>query len=291
MLLSGKNSAAFLLTLSFLLTAFFTQAQSKETAVPQASYFKFSLGYLTNDVYDGRKDSFSLPYITPVIGYYNKSGFYLEGSLSYLASSGNSQVDAGSLTAGYNFHSTDEKLTGELYASKYFTNQSSYSVHGEIKAAAGAYLDYNTKVVSVTGGTDVSFSGKPDIGTTLGLSHLFQLDTDSKWTLDPSALMNAGTQNFYAGYFTNRKYSLKRKRRLANAGTVKVVVIKNGFSVLDYEFSLPLAYDDKKWGLFFTPTYALPISPIKYSLNNGVTYQTEKLSNSFYAEFGAYIKF
>ena len=150
---------------------------------------------------------------------------------------------------------------------------------------------YNAGPVSLDGGADISFSTKTDIGLNLGLSHAFEFD-NGNFAITPSALVNAGTQNFYESYFTNRKYSVKRKRRqTTNPTAIKVIVVAKKFSILDYELSLPVNYDKAKWGLFFTPTYSLPVNGIKYSLNNGLTYKTETLSNTFYVEVGGYIKF
>ena len=278
---------------TFLLLCIYSssKAQNPEDIITdKKSYFKFAVGYLSNSVYFGRKDSLALPYIIPAISYHNKIGLYLEGSLSYLAGTG-SQIDAGAITAGYEFNSHNEKFSGDIYASKYFTNNSSYSVKGEVKGALGGSLNYNTGPLTVNGGLDVSFSSKSDIGLSFGLSHPFELG-DNHWAITPSALVNAGTQNFYENYFTNRKYSLKRKRRLIqNLSTIKVIVVTKSFAVLDYELSMPVDYTGHKWGLFFTPTFSIPQNGFKYSINNGATYQTEKLSNSFYAEVGAYIKF
>ena len=279
--------------LSFLIlfVTLSTKGQDDKTPEQKKSYFKFSAGYLSNGVYYGRKDSFALPYIIPSVSYHDKSGFYLEGSLSYLASSGESQIDAGAITAGYDFNSVNEKFSGSVYASKYFTSSSSYSVHGEVKGAVGTSLYYKLGPVSLDGGVDVSFSNKTDIGLNLGLSHAFEFG-DGSFAVTPTALVNAGTQNFYEGYFTNRKYSAKRKRRqTTNPNAIKVIVVKKNFSVLDYELSLPFDYTKTKWGLFFTPMYSVPVNGFKYSINNGLTYKSETLSNTFYVEVGGYVKF
>lgn len=274
-----------------ILTAQFSYAQDSTNRGNKRSYFKFSASYISNAVYYGRRDSLALPYIIPSISYNDKSGFYLEGSLSYLASSGESQVDAGVITAGYEFNSMNEKLSGSVYASKYFTSSSSYSVHGEVMGAIGSSLYYKLGPVSVNGGADISFANKTDVGVNLGLSHQFEFD-NGNFAITPTAVVNAGTQNFYEGYFTNRKFSAKRKRRqTTNPNAIKVIVVNKKFAVLDYELSLPVNYDKAKWGLFITPTYSLPENGFKYSLNNGVTYRTELLSNSFYIEVGGYVKF
>lgn len=279
----------FGLSLFFALSA---KSQTPEaTTAAKTSYFKFALSYLSNSVYYGRKDSLVIPYIIPAISYHDKSGLYFEGSLSYLEGTG-AQIDAGAITAGYDFSGKNEKISGDIYASKYFTNNSSYSVKGDVKGAAGGLLDYDTGPLTVSAGLDASFSGNTDIAINFGLSHLFEFGENKNWTITPSALVNAGTQNFYQNYFTDRKYSLKRKRKLTqNPNAVKVLVMSKSFDVLDYELSMPVGFDSKSWGFFFTPTYSIPVNGFTYSLNNGQTYQTEKLSNTFYAEVGAYIKF
>ena len=286
-----SSTKTIILSVLILFSALSSEAQDSTKRENKRSYIKFSASYISNAVYFGRKDSFALPYIIPSISYNDKSGFYLEASLSYLASSGESQVDAGAITAGYEFNSMNEKLSGSVYASKYFTSSSSYSVHGEVKGAVGSSLNYKLGPVSLNGGADVSFANKTDVGVNLGLSHQFEFD-NGNFAITPTALVNAGTQNFYEDYFTNRKYSVKRKRRQAtNPNAIKVIVVNKKFAVLDYELSLPVNYDKTKWGLFVTPTYSLPENGFKYSLNNGLTYRSETLSNTFYVEVGGYIKF
>lgn len=268
-----------------------SKAQDAKVPEPKKSYFKLSASYLSNAVYYGRKDSFAVPYITPTISYYDKSGFYIEGSLSYLSTAGASGFDAGAISAGYEFNSSNEKLSGAVYASKYFTSTSSFSVHGEVNSELAASLDYNTGPVTINSGADISFASKTDFGVNLGLSHNFGFD-DDHLGITPTFLFNAGTQKFYEDYYTKRKFSAKRKRRqTTNSNAIQVIVVAKKFAILDYELSLPINYDKAKWGLFFTPTYSLPVNGFQYSINNGLTNRTEVLSNTFYAEVGGYIKF
>lgn len=289
-----KLSKATLTEIIFSILLFFTSSAYAQESNPtnlKNSYLKISLSYLTNSVYYGRKDSLSVPYITPEISFHDKSGFYIQGSLWYLAGTG-AQIDAGSLTLGYEFSSKNEKISGDLYASKYFVSGSSYSVRGEIKGSVGGSLYYNTGPLSLNAGVNASISNKTDVALNFGLSHQFEFTDNKRWAITPSVLVNGGTQNFYENYYTHRKYSQKRKRRLTqNTNNVNVIVMNKSFSILDYELSMPIDYTDHKWGLFFMPTFSIPENGFKYSLNNGATYQSEILSNSFYAEVGAYIKF
>ncbi|GAC1443629.1 MAG: hypothetical protein NVSMB63_12590 [Sediminibacterium sp.] len=256
-----------------------------------SSHFKLAVNYLTNAVYNGRKDSLVLPYITPSIGYYDKSGFYISGSVSYLSATNQSRVDLFSLDAGYDF-AIGNKVNGSVYGGKYFYNQSSTSVRSEMKGSLGANVVYDPGIIAVTGGLDLYFSEKADTYASLGLSHSFEIDTDNdaSWTIAPSVVTAYGTQGYYHNYLQKRP---ARRQRNGGGTTVKVES-QNNFVLLDYELSLPLSYDAKKWGISFTPYYTIPKSPSTVTitgLTGNTRTVTEKLENTFYAEFGVYVKF
>ena len=279
--------AYFFSVLLLFVNLLYAQEQKKKSR-PTTSYFKASLDYLSNAVYNGRKDSLVTPYYTPAIGYYDKSGFFISGSVSYLSSAAESRIDVFSIDLGYDFTASD-KLSGGVYANKSFYNQSSSTVRSSLNAGLGAYLSYDAGIVAVQGGIDAVFSKSTDINANGSLSHAFNLGEGEEWTLSPTVSFNAGTQNFYQDYFRNRKKSFRANRN----GNQNTIVVKgyNSFNVLDYELALPLAYEAKSWGLSFKPVYAIPVNPVSISLNNGTTYTIEKLENSFYVEAGIYFKF
>ena len=102
--------------------------------VPKKSYLAAGLSFLNNNVYLGRKDSVNIPYIIPDLAYYFKSGFYLEGSLSYVISSSQSRIDLATFEAGYRF--TAKNYSGEATASKFFYNSQSTNVKVRSKRQA-----------------------------------------------------------------------------------------------------------------------------------------------------------
>jgi len=265
------------------------QDAKKETKTPVTSYFKAGIDYLSNSVYNGRKDSIPMAYYSPLIGYYDKSGFFVSGTVSWLSSSSESRIDLFALDLGYDF-TVSNKITGGIYGNKSFYNQSSTTVNSAVLGSLGAYLTYDPGVITLTGGVDAAFSKSTDMGVNGSLAHEFSIGEEgNQWSITPTFTMNAGTQNYYQDYFQNRKKSLKALR-IGPANTIKVTG-SNTFSLLDYELSLPVSYDGKKWGLSFKPYYAIPVNPVSVSLNNGLTYKTEPLENSFYIEIGVYIKF
>ena len=282
------------------------------TGDSKKSYFKFNLNYLSNAIYSGRKDSATVPYLRPSIGYYDKSGFFISSELSLLVSSDEpKRIDLISLESGYNFSIT-KKMDAGLYASKFFYSNASFAVGSELKGLAGIYLGYNPGAIAINIGGDLLFSTNTDLNASVAISHEFESgEENNRWTFNPTAQLNAGTQYFNKAYYEFRKFNFttsnsgsgsngsgKGKGRghsnSSNGGTtntVKTLTFTNGnrFTILDYEFSFPINYDTKRWGLFGLPVVAVPVNAATYTLDN--TIQKEKLSTAFFVEIGAYIKF
>ena len=281
-----KNSLFFVLLTLLLNSSVNAQKNKADSAKSdkKSSYFKLATSYLTNAVYNGRKDSVTLPYITPSLGYYDKSGFYISGALSYLSSSSNSRIDLFSLTTGYDFNLSD-KVSSGIYASKDFYNNTSTAVRSETTGSLGGNISYDPGFISVNGGINVLFSSQTDVSLDGSVAHSFSLGEEgNEWNITPTVAVNLGTQNYYQDYFQNRG-----KKKNGNSGTVQVQ--QNKFGILDYELSLPVSYDATKWGLYLTPTYAIPQNPISVTAPGGNTFVSQKLENVFYAQFGVYIKF
>ncbi len=287
--------------LLFIISIYFqanVYAQS-DSSNNKKSYFKASANYLSNAVYSGRKDSSVVSYLSPSIGYFHKSGVYVNGSMSFLANSADAgRIDEMSLGAGYDF-SIKDNFDGGFYAEKYFYSNSSYAVTSELQGDAGTYFSYNTGALKLGGGADFLISTNIDFTLNGNLSHPFSFgDDNNTWTISPTAEVNAGTQSFYRSYYKNRKFNFSSGSKgkghntgKNNTNSNKVISFpqQNHFSILDYEFLIPVTYDAKKWGIFATPTLAIPENPATYAVD-GIL-QKENLSTSFYVKVGAYIKF
>lgn len=274
------SKKAILLILVTIGSCSLTRAQDSSNT--KSSYFKLSASYLTNALYNGRKDSVTLPYLTPSIGYFSKTGFYVNASLSYLAASGDSRIDLFTLETGYDF-TISNQLSGGLYASKFFYNTSSTAVRSQTQGAFGGNLSYDPGMVTLSSGIDFSFASKMDINLFASIAREFYFGDNEEWSFTPAFSVNAGTQNSYQDYVK------KRKSKRGNTPNI-LTNATNNFTILSYELSLPLAYDRNNWGLFFTPTYAIPQGPIAVSSSTGSGFVTEKLENSFYAQLGFYLK-
>lgn len=285
-----KNILTFLVL--FASFAAFAQKDSTDKSDEKRSYGQLAIEFASNNVYNGRKDSLVTPYFTPSVGYYAKSGFYLKGSLSYLMRSGSGRIDESSLTAGYEF--SIGNFDGEIYAEKPFYNGNSTNVKAEQTGSLAASAAYNFGFIAASVEPTVSFSANTDIALSAKMDHEFDM-SDGAFDITPSVIFNGSTLNFYQSYFDKRRF-----KNLKNSNTKVNAKVKNAsaFSLLDYEFSLPVEYTSGKFTFSCTPYYTVPLNPAEVTVtitpNVGPPATdtfTEKLSNTFYVKLEVDWKF
>ena len=257
--------------------------------VPKKSYFQASIGYLSNNVYLGRKDSSVTPYITPTFGYYHKSGLFANLSASYLASAGEGRIDVVTAEAGYSI--SKGNFEGELTADKFWFNSSSYNVRSEVKGSIALYGSYDLGFIKPTVSPTVNIGNKSsDFALILGLEHSFTFSDDA-FEIIPTIKGGWSTQNYYNSYYKKRKFVVKRKGVTTTVNGTRSGSVLNAsqFKMLDYEFTLPISYTIKKFTLNFSPVYAIPVNPAvvvvtttKVGYPTVVKTSTETLENSFY---------
>ncbi|MBI2731563.1 MAG: hypothetical protein HYX40_12575 [Sphingobacteriales bacterium] len=282
-------------SLLIIIACFSANAQNSTNTATEKSFIKAGVKYLSDNVYLGRKDSGTISYITPTIGYYNKSGFYITGGASYQPNNGANRIDLVTVEAGYDF-SIKDKFYGGFYAGKYFYSGDSYAVNAEVNTGIGAYGSYNLGSLSLNGGLGMSFSSQTDIITEAGLSKSFT-DTKDQLEFVPAVKLNAGSQNYFNQFFTtgrvNNSGNGKGKGRGNSGGgsttPVSSVVQASQFKILDYELSAPFSYKTSKYEFKLTPTYAIPVNAATIETATGFT--KENLTNHFFVELELYYKF
>ena len=267
------------------------------TARPKKSYVGLALSYVNDNIYLGRKDSLRVPYLSPKIGYYHKSGVFVEIETGFNTSSANSGLDLVTLAAGYAFESGN--YDAQFTASKFSYSSSSASVKSEIKGSIEYINGYDFGFIKPTLQGDINFGSRTDYALAFGLEHSFYA-AGEKLEITLTAVTNAATQNYYSSYYKVRKYNPKRKTKLLPTGVASIsgeVLDASSFKILDTELSLPIHYQTGKCTFGFIPTYALPVHPaqvvITTTLNNGTNNTrtaTEKLSNSFFGTLELLIK-
>ena len=246
--------------------------KSSKDSLPEKSYFKLDMNYLNEVVYNGRNDSTRYPYITPTIGYYHKSGFYITGALSYLALANTGKIDLFTFDAGYEYE-INNFLSGSIYAEKYFYTASSNSIINDFKGYLGASFKTDLQLVQIGTEAAITFATKKDYSTNLSLGHLFAIEQkDYKLTLNPSFAWNFSTLNYYEGSI-NKNFS---KRQIANNRTIlniseTTTASKNGLTYMDMELYLPISVESKNWSFYCTPYYCLPKNPISTNTSATIT--------------------
>ena len=263
-----------------------------EKSPPKKSYVKGSLEFVNNSVYLGRTDSITTTYFNPSLGYYDKSGFFVSGSASYLAHSNENRFDVFNLDAGYDFSAGN--FNGEIAAEKSFFNSNSTNVKSEVKGNLSFQGTYDFGFIETSLQPGINFGTKNDYSLVWTVDHNFTV-ADDALEITPSFLLNGSTRNFYGSYYKNRK--LKKK----NGPGVSVsasVLDASEFKVMNYEFTLPLVYTIKKFSIGFTPSYSIAANPAVVTITtkraSGIIVTqtiTEKIQNLFYYSFEAAIKF
>lgn len=270
---------------------------SIEDLLASQSYFQESLGFLSNNVYLGRKDTAATPYATAMFGYYHKSGLYATVSVSYLLASGENRIDLTSLEAGYTFQAG--KFEGQATAMKSWYSNQSYNVKSEIQGTISFSAGYDFGFIKPLIVPYVNIGNKTDFATTFGLEHSFYF-ANNHLDITPSLNANGSTQNYYNSYYKKRKFSVIRKgvNVIVDGSRSGTVLNASQFKILDYEFSTPVNYTIKKWTFDFSPTYVVPVSPatlaittIKGNAPPKTRVFTEKLSNTFFFQAGITYKF
>lgn len=264
--------------------------------IPVKSYFQASITYLSNNVYLGRKDTAATPYITTMVGYYHKSGLYLNASASYLPTAGENRIDLVTVETGYSFKSG--KFEGQASAAKFWYSSASYNIRSELKGSISFFGAYDFGFIKPTLTPMLNIGNKLDFALTMGAEHTFYL-ADDAIDITPTVNANASTENYYNSYYKVRKFSVKRKGvNVTVKGYRSGEVINSAqFKLLDYEFTLPINYTIKKFTFNFSPVYAMPVNAAVIAVttkkgNQAPTTKTssEVLSNSFFFQAGVTYK-
>jgi hypothetical protein len=305
-------SNKFLLSFIALLIGSFVAAQPirKSSIKDDSTNFTIQTNYLSNYVYNGRADSLKAPYFytTATINFAN--GIYASFSLNYLLTPGYSGYDFSELNLGYNY-ALGEKISGEVYGSKYFYSSQSNLLSGNISGDIGFTLNYDLPYLNFHNSFDIFFSNKADIQLVPGFEKEFQLSSADKntFTITPGIYSSFSSMNFYESTINRRLNNIKNPKikQPQSVGTIQstTTVDNKGFKCLDVELSLPFSYDFNKWNISLTPTFAIPFNKISTtSVNtrivNGVSniasvnstpYSENHLTNIFFFDFGIIYKF
>lgn len=268
----------------------FSQQLKGSEANPQDQAFSYAMAdvsYVSDAVFMGRRDSVAAPYMLPSLGYYHKSGFFADASLSYLLAEGEGRVDLVMLSAGY--QTTGERWSGGFAATAYFFNEDSYNVQAETSASLTGMLGYDWKVFETLGSISTYMNANEGADLFLGFTLMKDLaSTDQDWLVRPQVSIYAGTQRFYEAYYQSSRLG-NRKGTGVGSGmdpATSSLVLNDvaRFQLLNIEAGLPIHYFHKHWIFSVNPYVAFPQSPASFTTPD-FTY-TEELDTVFYLTAG-----
>ena len=278
------------------------------------SFGKMKLSYLSDNIYNGRKDSLPVPYITPSAAWHHKSGLYARTSASFLVSNYAQRLDLFNIEGGYEYEIGDH-FNGSISANKPFYNSASVSVRSETKAEFNADFTWDIKsLFTLNGGVGYMLtSGPADVYFNSGLSHEFTFGEDDQWSIEPSFNANFGTRYYYDQYKQKRLVKTGKKKRVADSsvivnGNEKIVTTTTVTTVnpqklvlLDNEWAVSFYYYTGSWSFYAIPTVTIPLNPAEYvttvktrtTFSNGSsthnirqTNSSETITNHFFIEIG-----
>jgi hypothetical protein len=256
--------------------------------IDKASYLKIETDYLTNNVYYGRADTILTPGILPSLGYYHKSGIYILASGTYLPNKTFQKLDNGSIELGYSFDNPNG-IGGSIAYDKLFSAQASTQVKSLVSSSIILNLDYDIAgIVTPTLELDYNINRdriQGDFLINVGLTHDFLIDPlfgkHDLLIISPTFLRNAGSQNFYQQYLYKKFKSSSSKQQ-----AFKAINNLSKFTLLDYEFSLPVYYTTGKFTFSVIPTLSIAENTLPTVLQAGYIDQI----SLFYTQFGISFK-
>ncbi|MEO7924770.1 MAG: hypothetical protein ABIR30_13895 [Chitinophagaceae bacterium] len=273
----------FCYPVSLLFTLILTRfaAAQVDTVVQKTQpQFKIGIYYNSGLNYYGRTDSLRSSGIFPVLEFWTGRNFYLTAAPVFTHNKVDGFAYAGSvLTAGIRF-SKDNEYSSNFYIVKPIYRDNSQLVQSALKWQAAGTYSWLNRFINITAGGDIKLSDKLDYGVTGGLDHIFriQLTGQSVLVIDPSAYINAGTQQF-----TSTSY--KKSGFLFFPGFQQEITESvSKFNILSYEFSLPIVFAKGSYQLIANPVYVMPRNLILVPNRPDLS---ERGRNMFYATVGA----
>jgi hypothetical protein len=243
--------------------------------------FTANLAYQSLVHYLGRTDSLNSSAALAIAGYQLKNGLYAQGAVVLVQNSALPlQLTGGSVELGYRFPETDH-FSGNVFVSKFLYKDQSVLLQSALSYQTGINASMKNKIINISAGADLKFSGKADIGITAGADHLFiirlQEGKPYALALNPTITVYAGTQRFSTTYQQNKNRSVFG---IPVGGNQSTTATENAsrFTVLAYECTVPVVLVLGKFNALIIPSYVIPQNILSSAGEHG--------SNRFYITAG-----
>lgn len=257
-------------------------AQADTTQEKTKPQFKLGVYYNSNLNYYGRTDSLRSSGVFPVAEFWPTKNFYITAAPVFVMNSVAGTTYAGTVsTVGTRF-GKEKVYSSNIYVVVPIYKNGSQLVQSALKAQAVANYTWITKFINLTAGGDIKLSDRVDFGATAGVDHIFRFDFKNRSVLviDPTANLNAGTQQFTKTYYKRSEFIFFPPQ----AVTEQI----NRFNILSYEFSVPIVFAKDKFQLIANPAYVLPKNLVNVENRPDLS---ERGKDLFYVTVGGKITF
>ncbi len=251
-----------LASLLLLLSPLFLFAQDDSTTTDKRKpVFTATLAHQTLVHFLGRTDSLSSSATLPIVGYQLKNGLYAQGAAIFIQNSALPfQLTGGSVELGYRFPES-EHFTGNIFASQFLYKEESSLIQSALKYQTGVNTTIQTKVININLGGDLKFSSNTDIGATAGLDHLFIIRLKEgkprALAINPTITAYGGTQRFVESFEEKRNVTIGGLP-IGPSQTVTGTRDVNTFSLLAYEYTMPVVLVMGKMNAVVSPSFVIP---------------------------------
>lgn len=247
--------ARFFCIVSLMLYSATISFSQEDSTSKKDAQFKIGLFYNSNLNYYGRTDSLRSSGVFPLAEIWFNKTIYISAAPVFVNNAAQNMKYAGTVAMlGYYKKNESGKFITHIWFTKPFYESGTELVQSALKAQLNTNFSWQNKYVSINGGGDIKLSDKPDYGLTAGLDHLFKYEFEKNWNLfvNPSAIVNAGTQQF-----TNTYY--KKNSFLIFPGVEQQVTENvSKLNILSYEFSMPVVLAKNKLQIILNPVYVIP---------------------------------
>lgn len=272
-----KKTIAQLFLFAVLFSPLMLCAQNDSAKASRNPVFTANIAHQSLVHFLGRTDSLSSSATLPIISYQLKNGFYAQGAAIFIANSALPfQYTGGSVELGYRFPES-EKFSGNVFVSRFLYKEQSVLVQSALKYQTGINTSLQNKIVNINLGADLKFSNNTDIGATAGLDHLFIIPLKEgepkAFAINPTITAYGGTQRFSETYQKKQNSSIGGLP-VGPPQTVTETRNVNTFSILAYEYTMPLVLVWGKFNAVLSPSYVMP--------QNLITSNGEYGRNRFY---------
>ncbi|MFY7838890.1 MAG: hypothetical protein ACOVP7_01390 [Lacibacter sp.] len=246
---------AFILSLHF-----FVQAQ--DSTDKRKPVFAANIAHQSYVHFLGRSDSLSSNATLPIVSYQLKKGLYVQGAAIFITNSVTPfQYTGASVEMGYRFPQSD-KFSGNVFVSRFLYKDQSVLVQSTLKYQTGVNTSFQNKIINVNIGADLKFNDKTDVGATAGLDHLFIIKLKEgkprAFAINPTITAYGGTQRFTETYRQKQNAGIGGLPIGGNPQTTTATRNVNTFSLLAYEYTMPLVLVVGKFNAVLSPSYVMP---------------------------------